>query len=83
MASNFLRPSRGNFWDALRKTTQAELIKALYETPGIDPWAIPVAPKTNSVRASFYNRFHGKNYEKPNNINSKSLINNAFDAEFD
>ena len=83
MASNFLRPTRGNFWNALRKTTQSELIKALYENPAIDPWAMSVAPKMpDNVRVSYFARNHGKNYKK-SNINSKSLINNAFDAEFD
>ena len=82
LAGNFQR--RGNFWNALRKTTQSDLIKALYENPGLDPWAMAVAPKKKIGPVSFLARNRGKNLKKLNkNINSKSLINNAFDAEFD
>ena len=82
LAGNFQR--RGNFWNALRKTTQNDLIKALYNSPGLDPWAMAVSPTKNIGPVSFLARNRIKNFKKSNkNINSKTLISNAFDADFD
>ena len=83
LAGNFRRPARGNFWNALRKSTQSDLIKALYESPGLDPWAMAVAPKKTIGPVTFFARNRSKNLKKFKNINSKSLISDAFDADFD